>query len=548
VGARLDIRGDPKAFQFEIPQGAKLVQQFVDPLPVPLGKPVAEFEFLALDGQAITPKSLSGKIVVLDFWATWCQPCVKNLPLLQQVYAKYKDNPKVQFVAVSVDKPEVTDQAVREACERIQVSVPIARDTRQQLGQILQTWQVPIPMMLILGADGTLEHQEAGINPNRVAELSDHLDALLAGQSVYQRTLAAFERAMQEPPPPPGVAISEAPLSEAQASPASAPKSLQLTKLWTAPDLQQPGNIYVLPDPAGDRILVVDGWQSIVELSAEGQVLARHTLDLPETSQAAGFLRTAVDGSGKRYYVAGAVGQPQAHLFDSAWKRLLTYPAEPNNSGLFDARLVDLDQNGQPEWAISYIGDLGAEAVTLSGQRLWASRALKDVFCLVPCDNLPAGGRALLFCHSQGSIGSINAQGERGPEIIFDQQFLRLVAAADLDNNGQAEYLGIGLGETGDDILLGLTLDGSVQWTYPMPAGKQHPVLEPIAAGLPRGGRKHWVVAGVDGSIHVLAADGKPVDRFNHGAIVHGLATLERSGQGVLLISSKNGLEAFAVK
>lgn len=64
-----------------------------------------EAELTKMDGKALTlPKDLAGKVVVIDFWASWCPPCRASAPALKKAYEKYK--PKgVEFVGVSLDRP-----------------------------------------------------------------------------------------------------------------------------------------------------------------------------------------------------------------------------------------------------------------------------------------------------------------------------------------------------------------------------------------------------------------------------------------------------------
>ena len=60
-------------------------------------------------------KGLKGKVVVIDFWATWCGPCVAEMPKMKELYAKYRDQ-GVEFIGVSLDQPKEQRRA-RQAQE-----------------------------------------------------------------------------------------------------------------------------------------------------------------------------------------------------------------------------------------------------------------------------------------------------------------------------------------------------------------------------------------------------------------------------------------------
>ena len=82
-----------------------------------------------------------------------------------------------------------------------------------------------------------------------------------------------------------------------------------------------------------------------------------------------------------------------------------------------------------------------------------------------------------------------------------------------------------------------------------MPQGMHRHQIEAVTTGdlLPEKPR-HWLLAGADGTIHLVAADGKPIDSFAYGTELTGLATAQWDGKHVLLVSTVGGVDAWQVE
>ena len=98
--------------------------------PAPLKPPVIEslslraplFEYRSLNGNVHRLSELKGKVVVIDFWGTWCPGCVEELPTLQRLYEVYRSNPRVAFVIVSQND---TPAKVKAFVEKNHLTMPI---------------------------------------------------------------------------------------------------------------------------------------------------------------------------------------------------------------------------------------------------------------------------------------------------------------------------------------------------------------------------------------------------------------------------------------
>ena len=73
-----------------------------------LGKPAPDFTLKDINGKTVSLKDFHGKVVLLDFWVTWCGPCIHELPELKAIYEKHKHNPDFALISISSDFDDET--------------------------------------------------------------------------------------------------------------------------------------------------------------------------------------------------------------------------------------------------------------------------------------------------------------------------------------------------------------------------------------------------------------------------------------------------------
>lgn len=108
------------------------------------GTPAAEFQLTDLQGQAHNLSQYRGKIVLLNFWATWCQPCTKEMPAMQEAYDRLKDQ---GLVILAVNELEEVDQVQAHILEHGH-TFPVLLDPDNDVANLYGVYGLPVTVFI----------------------------------------------------------------------------------------------------------------------------------------------------------------------------------------------------------------------------------------------------------------------------------------------------------------------------------------------------------------------------------------------------------------
>lgn len=109
---------------------------------VEVGDRVPEYSAQSLSGQEIAFADHRGEVVLINVWATWCGPCRVEMPPIQNLYSRFKDQ-GFTVLAVSIDTGPSYKEKVEEFVREFELDFPVLLDPESRIGRVLQTIGVP---------------------------------------------------------------------------------------------------------------------------------------------------------------------------------------------------------------------------------------------------------------------------------------------------------------------------------------------------------------------------------------------------------------------
>jgi peroxiredoxin len=106
--------------------------------------PTPEINLAAPDGKKIALKDFRGKIVLLNFWASWCVPCREEMPAMEKLYQEFKDK---NFVILAVAVKDRKQDAI-DFVNELKLTYPIALDPDAKVGQEYGAWGLPVTYLI----------------------------------------------------------------------------------------------------------------------------------------------------------------------------------------------------------------------------------------------------------------------------------------------------------------------------------------------------------------------------------------------------------------
>jgi thiol-disulfide isomerase/thioredoxin len=138
-----------------------------------VGQPAPDFALRSFRGENMRLSEHLGEVVIVNFWATWCGPCRQEMPLLDEIYAKYR---RAGLTLFSVNIDDETDRAA-EMAQTLKVSYPVLFDQRKDVARSFDVGTLPVTVLI--DRAGVVRYVSEGYKPGYEKRYTERLRELL---------------------------------------------------------------------------------------------------------------------------------------------------------------------------------------------------------------------------------------------------------------------------------------------------------------------------------------------------------------------------------
>jgi thiol-disulfide isomerase/thioredoxin len=143
---------------------------------VDIGQTAPSFKLPDLDGREISLEEFKGKIILLDFWATWCSPCRMTMPVIENLSKEYPDDMVILAVNMQEKKETIEKYAFEQAIK--------SRILLDKEGTVSATYGAyAIPMQFLIDRSGIVRHIQTGYGPNMASQMRAQIEPLRQGNA-----------------------------------------------------------------------------------------------------------------------------------------------------------------------------------------------------------------------------------------------------------------------------------------------------------------------------------------------------------------------------
>ena len=463
-----------------------------------------DFTVTNLEGQVIRLSELKGKRVVLDFWATWCGPCVKEIPefiRLQNETAREQ----LAIIGISQEDKETLKSFVKK--KGVNYSIISAKHLPEPFSGIQS-----IPTTFFIDRKGVI--QSVVVGGREFAELKQ-----LA-------TAQDFEGEVKQQPSRPASGLKEA------------ATMLKPVTAWST-NIAGAAAICAAGDWDGTPKILVSGGSKLHVLALDG--VEQSVISLP------GSYSTIECGThhqnGARLLGFSKWGQKVA-VVDRNGKELWSYSA---GMGVDGAHWGDLNGDGSDELIVGMNGFGGLVALSPGGNRIWKV-SLGNVWGQAV---IPAGPdrEALVFAtEAGGSVRVFDGKGHGVRTLRPNNAYCTKIAAAVMDRSGQVQALALGQGSAGKgEQAIAFDSTGQVVWSSPVRSAGGWVNARFAYGDVAGDGNVEWAIMEPSGDLVVVTAKGEKLAAVpNQSAAKDFVIVAGKNGRGLLVVLSAGSVQTYS--